>query len=92
MQNLNYTCPKCGNNQYEVDQLRGTGGFLSKIFDVQSKKFTTVICTRCQYTEMYRVSSSMLGNIFDPLLSDDNISSRLNDLSYHPLQHVCFTV
>ncbi|GAG92988.1 unnamed protein product, partial [marine sediment metagenome] len=41
------------------------GGFLSKIFDVQSKRFTTVICTRCQYTEIYRAASSMLGNIFD---------------------------
>ncbi|MHC4105335.1 MAG: zinc ribbon domain-containing protein [Planctomycetota bacterium] len=65
MQELNYTCPKCGNNQCEVGEMRATGGFLSKIFDVQSKRFTTVICTNCQYTEIYRATSSMLGNIFD---------------------------
>jgi predicted nucleic-acid-binding Zn-ribbon protein len=65
MQGLNYTCPKCGNAQYEVGEFRATGGFLSKIFDVQSKHFTTVICTKCQYTEIYRAASSMLGNIFD---------------------------
>jgi predicted nucleic-acid-binding Zn-ribbon protein len=65
MQELNYTCAKCGNTQYDVGEMRATGGFLSKLFDVQSKRFTTVTCTRCQYTEIYRASSSMLGNIFD---------------------------
>jgi predicted nucleic-acid-binding Zn-ribbon protein len=65
MPELNYKCPKCSNTQYEVGEFRATGGFLSKIFDVQSKRFTTVICTNCQYTEIYRTSSSMLGNIFD---------------------------
>jgi predicted nucleic-acid-binding Zn-ribbon protein len=65
MENLNYTCPKCNNIECDVDEFRATGGFLTKIFDVQSKRFTTVTCTKCQYTEIYRISSSMLGNIFD---------------------------
>jgi len=59
------TCPKCGNTQCEIGEFRAAGGFLSKVFDIQSKRFTTVICTKCQYTEIYRASSSMLGNIFD---------------------------
>lgn len=37
----------------------------AKIFDVQNKRFTTVTCTNCYYTEMYRTDSSTLGNIFD---------------------------
>ena len=65
MAEFNYTCPKCGNQQCDVGEFRATGGFLSKIFDVQSKRFTTVTCTRCKYTEIYRATSSMLGNIFD---------------------------
>lgn len=65
MTQLNYTCPKCGNTTYEVGEFRATGGFLTKIFDVQSKRFTTVSCMRCRYTEIYRAESSMLGNIFD---------------------------
>ena len=65
MNALNYRCPKCDNGQYETDEFRAAGGFLSKIFDVQSKKFTTVTCTRCKYTEIYKADSSMLGNIFD---------------------------
>ena len=65
MNNSKYVCPKCGNTQYETDEFRATGGFLSKVFDVQSKRFTTVTCTNCKYTEVYKASSSMLGNIFD---------------------------
>jgi predicted nucleic-acid-binding Zn-ribbon protein len=65
MEGLKYTCPKCGNTSYDVSELRATGGFFTKVFDVQSKRFTTVSCTRCRYTELYRAESSMLGNIFD---------------------------
>ena len=65
MNNSKYICPKCRNTQYETDELRATGGFLIKVFDVQNKKFTTVTCTRCKYTEIYKASTSMLGNIFD---------------------------
>lgn len=65
MQELNYTCPKCKNTQCEVDEFRATGGFLTKIFDIQSKRFTTVTCTQCSYTEIFKTKSSMLGNVFD---------------------------
>ena len=65
MQNLNYVCPKCQNTQYEIDQMRATGGTFSKIFDIQNKHFTSVTCTRCRYTEFYKADSSQLGNIFD---------------------------
>jgi len=60
-----YICPKCGNTTYETDEFRATGGMLSKLFDVQNKKFTTVSCRRCRYTELYKTDSSTLGNIFD---------------------------
>lgn len=62
---LNYTCPKCSNRSYEVDEMRATGGILSKIFDVQNKKFTSVTCDKCRYTEFYKAPTSALSNIFD---------------------------
>ncbi|MFO7840595.1 MAG: zinc ribbon domain-containing protein [Fidelibacterota bacterium] len=65
MKELKFVCPKCGNRQYELDEIRTTGGRLSKFLDVQNKKFTAVVCERCKYTEFYRARSSMLGNIFD---------------------------
>lgn len=65
MNRIDYTCPKCDGTDYETRELRGAGGFWSKIFDVQGQRFTTVICKRCRYTELYHADSSRLGNIFD---------------------------
>ncbi len=60
-----YVCPKCGNTNYETDEIRTTGGQFAKIFDVQNKKFFAVTCTQCQYTELYKGTTSKLGNVFD---------------------------
>lgn len=65
MKGLNFVCAKCQGTAYEIDTFRATGGFLAKVFDVQSRKFTTVTCQRCHYVEIYRADTSMLGNIFD---------------------------
>ncbi|MHC4477227.1 MAG: zinc ribbon domain-containing protein [Planctomycetota bacterium] len=65
MDDIRYQCPKCQNVEYEIGEFRAAGGFLTKILDVQSKRYTTVTCTRCRYTEIYQAKSSMLGNIFD---------------------------
>lgn len=65
MQDSRYRCSKCDNTQYDVGEFRATGGFLTKVFNVQTKRFTTVTCSRCKYTEIYAADSSMLGNIFD---------------------------
>jgi predicted nucleic-acid-binding Zn-ribbon protein len=65
LQHPRYTCPKCGNREYETSEFRATGSFLAKIFDVQGKRFTTVSCARCSFTELYKADTSTLGNIFD---------------------------
>ena len=65
MTGINYSCAKCKHDGYETRELRGAGGFWSKIFDVQGQRFTTVICARCRYTELFHAESSKLGNIFD---------------------------
>jgi predicted nucleic-acid-binding Zn-ribbon protein len=63
--NQGYLCPKCANTAFESSEMRATGGFFTKVFNVQSKRFTTVTCTLCKYTELYKTDSSTLGNIFD---------------------------
>ena len=65
MQHANWECLKCKNTEYEVGQFAATGGGLTKIFDIQNKKFTTVTCTQCRYTEIYKGESSTLGNVLD---------------------------
>jgi predicted nucleic-acid-binding Zn-ribbon protein len=65
MNNQQYKCMKCGSTQYKVDEMRATGGPLAKIFDVQNKKFTTVSCQSCGFTEFYKGRTSGIGNVFD---------------------------
>ncbi|MFH1000844.1 MAG: zinc ribbon domain-containing protein [Bacteroidota bacterium] len=60
-----YICAKCGTTTYETDEIRTTGGRFAKIFDVQNKKFFAVTCTNCRYTELYKGTTSTIGNVFD---------------------------
>ena len=61
----NYTCTKCNNKSCKVDEMRATGGVFSKIFDIQNKKFTSVTCQKCTYTEFYKTRTSAISNVFD---------------------------
>lgn len=70
MEKKQYICPKCGNKEYEADQFQATGGNLAKIFDVQNKKFTTISCKRCGYTELYKTQSSSGWNVLDFLIGN----------------------
>lgn len=64
-----YQCMKCGCTHFESDQFQATGGNFSKIFDVQNKKFVTVSCRDCGYTELYRSETSAGMNILDFLMN-----------------------
>ncbi len=65
MEHRNWVCVKCGNKSFEIGEMRVSGGFWSKLFDVQNNKYTAVTCNRCSYTEFYKSSSSSIGNVFD---------------------------
>ncbi len=65
MQHDNWNCPKCKNEEYETGQFAATGGGITKYLDIQNKRFTTVTCTQCKYTEIYKSDTSTLENVFD---------------------------
>ena len=65
MNQILYTCPKCGSHQYEEDQFQATGGNFAKFFDIQNKKFITVSCTQCGYTELYKAQGKDGSDILD---------------------------
>lgn len=65
MEQKRFVCCKCGCQNFESDQFQATGGNFAKIFDVQNKKFITVSCTACGYTELYRVSGDQGMDIID---------------------------
>lgn len=60
-----WQCAKCGNKEFEKDQFQATGGTFSKLFDIQNKRFITVSCNKCGYTEIYKTSTSAGENILD---------------------------
>lgn len=61
-----YECPKCGCHACEQDQFQATGGNWARLFDVQNKKFFTVSCARCGYTEIYKsAAASPALNVLD---------------------------
>lgn len=65
MEKKQYVCTKCGNHKFSSDQFQATGGNFAKLFDVQNKKFITVSCTRCGFTELYRGETSSGWDILD---------------------------
>lgn len=66
---MSWKCAKCGHEEFEKDQFQATGGNFAKIFDVQNKKFITVSCKECGYTELYKQGSGTAMNILDFLMN-----------------------
>lgn len=62
---IKYSCPKCGSKLCTTGEIRAAGSFLAKIFDIQNRRFTSVTCNDCKYTEFYNVPSNQLGNVLD---------------------------
>lgn len=67
-QKIQYVCPKCGCQHYEHDQFQATGGNFAKLFDIQNKRFITVSCVNCGYTELYRASGDGVMDVLDFLI------------------------
>ncbi len=65
---LNFTCAKCGHNDYEVSDMSTTSGMMSRMVNLQNRRFSAVSCRRCSYTELYKTSNSALRNVFDVLI------------------------
>lgn len=64
-----WVCPKCGSQEFEKDQFQATGGTFSKMFDVQNKRFITISCEKCGYTELYKQTTSTVENVLDFLIN-----------------------
>lgn len=69
MEKKQYVCPKCNHTEFENDQFQATGGDFSKLFNVQNKKFITISCKKCGYTELYKAKTSEGMNILDFLMN-----------------------
>ncbi len=62
-----YSCARCHNTEYETQPISTTGGWVSRVFNFQSNRFTAVICTRCGYVDLYKGKRSTAANVADIL-------------------------
>ena len=60
-----YRCQKCEGTSYKTGQLRTTGSGLTRFFNIQNQKYSTVSCTKCGYTELYLMDGTGFGNVID---------------------------
>ena len=66
MEHKNYQCPKCEHRHFTTDEMATTGGALTRIFDIQNRRFLTMSCDKCGYTELFKKpKGTTLGNILD---------------------------
>ena len=63
-----FKCPKCAHDGCERLDISTAGGILSRLYNVQHRKFTAVTCMACGFTELYREQSSMAANVADVLI------------------------
>jgi len=47
-------CAKCGHTDATVDDIAVTSNDMARALDVESRRFKSVSCTRCGYTEQYK--------------------------------------
>ena len=64
-----YSCSKCHATEYNTGEIRTTGSGVSRFFNLQNQKFTTISCAKCGYTDLFRSDGSggLAGNILDIL-------------------------
>lgn len=48
-----FQCVKCKSSGGQVSRFAATGTGFSRFFDIQHKKYITVSCKNCGYTEVY---------------------------------------
>ena len=77
MQQIQYVCVKCGCRSYDSDQFQATGGDFAKLFNVQNKKFVTISCRQCGYTELYRGQTGTGMNVLDGPIGDRHMTGGL---------------
>jgi predicted nucleic-acid-binding Zn-ribbon protein len=45
---LKYSCPKCGNKQYEIGEMWTFSSIWAKIFELHTRRFTFLSCQNCK--------------------------------------------
>ncbi len=60
-----YSCPKCGNHEFEIGEVFMAGSILAKMFNFEFKRFSTVTCSKCTNTELFKTHKKDIQNVLD---------------------------
>ena len=63
-----YACPKCGGHEFELGEIYVDGGIIAKLSNIGFRKISSVTCTKCTYTELYKTSKKEVQNILDSII------------------------
>ncbi len=58
-------CPKCGSKDFDMGEIYMAGSVFNKLFNLQNRKFTSITCAKCGFTEFYQVSAKRALNVLD---------------------------
>lgn len=62
---IKYTCPKCGNKEYEIGEMWAYSSFWTKILQLHTRRFTFISCLSCRYTEFYKIPKKEIGEVIN---------------------------
>ena len=70
-----FVCPKCKERGAQVERLAMSGTGLSRLLEIQNKRYAFVSCYNCGYTEIYNLrtlegKSDGLGSLLEVLFMD----------------------
>ena len=60
-----WDCPRCKNTSFTKDTISVAGTGLTKMLDLQNRRFKVISCDKCGYSELYREVQGMGANILD---------------------------
>jgi predicted nucleic-acid-binding Zn-ribbon protein len=62
---VKYVCPKCGSKNFTTGTIWASRSIIAKLLDIQDRRYTTVTCSVCQYTELYHLHPKRLGEVLE---------------------------
>jgi predicted nucleic-acid-binding Zn-ribbon protein len=63
-----WKCTKCSCESYKSGEVRVCGGFFAKVFNLSTRKFATITCELCGFTEFYERYQNPVSNILDIII------------------------
>lgn len=67
---VKYRCFKCGHERHQLHELRAAQSFWSAFFNLQSARYSAVVCQRCKFAEFYHGDTPVGQQVADVLLGN----------------------